>query len=458
MLIIVDNKLTIKDASEKLKKFCEKELVMTNPEYIRRVRMNKYTGKTPEYLYLYEKDGDDYILPYGCLERVTNLGKFDFEYKLPPTRKIDVLDKVPLYGYQNDAVRVMQSHQVGILVSPAGSGKTQMAIALACRLKLKTLWITHTLDLVQQSYERACQYIDKSLLGKIVGGKVEIGSFMTFATVQTLSKLDLSLYKDCFDCIIVDECHRVSGSATNITMFKKALDNLRCSHVYGITATMHRADGTLQATNALLGGVQYTVSKEEVQSIIINPQIKVVRTNYKLDFDSLNVDGTLNYCKMVNCLTGDYKRNETIISVVKDCEGPCLFLSERVNQIDILYEMLPERLKKLACKITGITDKDARKEFIDEMKYGKKKILFSTYLLAKEGLDIPCLENLIMCSPVRDEAIVTQALGRISRISPTTNKLSATCYDFLDDNRYYEKSFKERKRIYKLLNCTIEEL
>lgn len=59
-------------------------------------------------------------------------------------------------------------------------------------MRLKTLWLTHTKDLLTQSKNRAAQYIDKSLLGTITEGKVNIGETMTFATIQTMCKVDLN--------------------------------------------------------------------------------------------------------------------------------------------------------------------------------------------------------------------------------------------------------------------------
>ena len=48
-------------------------------------------------------------------------------------------------------------------------------------------------------------------------------------------------------------------------------------------------------------------------------------------------------------------------------------------------------------------------------KYEKEKVLFATYGLAKEGLDIPRLDRLILASPHRDKATIIQSLGRIER-------------------------------------------
>ncbi|MDQ9823270.1 hypothetical protein RFZ44_07900, partial [Acinetobacter sp. 163] len=59
--------------------------------------------------------------------------------------------------------------------------------------------------------------MDKKCIGTITEGKVNIGSGITFATIQTMCKLDLARYKDLWDIIVVDECHRCSGTPTAVT-------------------------------------------------------------------------------------------------------------------------------------------------------------------------------------------------------------------------------------------------
>ena len=45
---------------------------------------------------------------------------------------------------------------------PAGSGKTQTALELIARLGYRALWITHTIDLLNQSYNRAKDNMENS--------------------------------------------------------------------------------------------------------------------------------------------------------------------------------------------------------------------------------------------------------------------------------------------------------
>lgn len=85
------------------------------------------------------------ILPFGCLRAILPLLEGDLKKLFKTPKKVDFGGKVPLYGYQEEAVGAMLINHYGILQSPAGSGKTQMGIALACDLGVKTLWLTHTM-------------------------------------------------------------------------------------------------------------------------------------------------------------------------------------------------------------------------------------------------------------------------------------------------------------------------
>ena len=338
----------------------------------------------------------------------------------------------------------------------AGCGKTQMGIALIKEYGRRALWLCHTIDLVNQSKERAERYMDKSLIGKITEGKVTIGKGVTFATVQTMSKLDLSQYKDMWDVIIVDECHRVCGSPTQLTMFAKVLNSLSARHKFGLSATVHRADGMIQATFALLGDVVYTVPDEAVADKVMQVGIRPIGTGIKIHPKCLNTDGTLNYTKLINYLCDDAYRCTIIRNrIICESDKSCLILSDRLEHLATLMSLLPSHLCDKAVMISGkMTTKKGkaeREQALGDMRTGKKRYLFATYSLAKEGLDIPRLERLFMATPQKDYAVITQSIGRIARTFE--GKADPICYDFVDDIGYLVKSYKKRCTTYKKNNC-----
>lgn len=459
MLIEVSNTLSVNNPTKELMTWCKKNLVIANPEYAKKARMNLWLGNTPKMLYLYEIRGDTLVLPFGVLrslpKSITDKALFVSEFATPI--EVDYDTSVPLYDYQEEAVNAMIAAKYGILQSAAGSGKTQMGIALAVKLKRRTLWLCHTLDLIRQSKERAELYMSEDLIGTITEGKVSLGKGITFATIQTMCKLDLPQYRDYWDCIITDEVHRVSGSPTAVTQYQMVLNSLSARHKYGLSATVHRADGMIQATYALVGKVAYQVPDEAVADKIMKAGIYPVGTGIEISREALNTDGTLNYTKLITYLTGNRTRNELIASCIE--RRPSLILSDRLNHLEELMSLLPEDMQKDAVmvsgKMTSKAGKVKREQAISDMRSGRKKYLFATYSLAKEGLDIPCLERLYMATPQKDYAIVTQSIGRIARTFE--GKADPIAYDFVDNIGYLVKSYKKRCSTYRKNGCYFVE-
>ena len=461
MQVTVSNNIKITNPSLEILTWCQNNLKLPNPEYAKKVRMGFWIGNTPKNLYLYEQHGGELVIPYGCLKAIAPLLKDAVvESDFKPSVSIDYGQPIPLYPYQEIAVEQAKNGLYGILQSKAGSGKTQMGIALIREYGKRALWLCHTLDLVNQSKERAERYISKSLIGTITEGKVNIGNGVTFATIQTMCKLDLSQYKDMWDVIIVDECHRVAGTPTQMSMFAKVLNSLSARHKYGLSATVHRADGMIQATFALLGGIVYTVPDEAVADKVMQVGIKPIATAVKISRECLNTDGTLNYTKLINYLCEDTYRCTLIRNhIIRESDKSCLILSDRLEHLETLMSLIPSHLRDKAVMISGkMTSKKGkaeREQALEDMRLGKKKYLFATYSLAKEGLDIPRLERLFLTTPQKDYAVITQSIGRIARTHE--GKADPICYDFVDDIGYLVKSYKKRCTTYKKNNCYFTE-
>lgn len=458
MVIEVSNILKITNPTPDLKNWCKRELTLMNPEYAKKSRMGFWTGNTPRVLSLYEKHGDELILPFGVLrmlpQDISDEAVFTSDFS--EISSVSFNATVPLYDYQEKAVDALIQARYGILQSPAGSGKTQMGIALATKLQRKTLWLCHTLDLIKQSRDRALMYIDKSLIGTIAEGKVNIGKAITFATIQTMSELDLSKYKNEWDVIITDEVHRVSGTPTAITRYEKVLNALAARHKYGLSATVHRADGLIKATYALVGPVVYQVSESEVADKIMKVGVYPIGTGTQISREALNSDGTLNYTKLITYLTGDLSRTDMITEWIADhAEYSSLILSDRLDHLKRMMTVLPDDVKQKAVmisgKMTSKKGKNEREQALKDMRSGKKKYLFATYSLAKEGLDVPCLERLYLTTPQKDYAVVAQAVGRIARTCE--NKAEPVVYDFVDDIGYCVRAWKKRCTTYRKIGC-----
>ena len=454
MNVTLSNNIRITDPSPPIVQWANDNLILPNPDYTKKARMGFWTGNIPKTISLYEVQGKTMILPFGTLRTILPMLRgTEIKTVFTDPQTVDYGEPVPLYDYQEKAVSQMVKAKYGILQSAAGSGKTQMGIALIKRWSVPALWLCHTADLLNQSRERAERYMDKALIGTITEGKVHIGAGVTFATIQTMCNLDLAQYKDCWDVIIVDEAHRVCGSPTQMTRYFKVLNSLSARHKYGLTATPDRSDGLIRATYALLGKVIYTVPDEAVAGKIMKVGIKPIATGRGIDEDCLNPDGTLNYTGLITSLITDPIRTSKIVRCIQDnYQHSCLILSDRLEHLEAMIAQLPSPMRQKAVMISGKMsskkDKAERETAIEQMRTGEKQYLFATYSLAREGLDIPRLDRLFLTTPVKHNTTVIQSIGRIARTFP--GKEPPIAIDFIDNGiGYCVKAYKERCRHYR---------
>ena len=181
--------------------------------------------------------------------------------------------------------------------------------------------------------------------------------------------------------------------------------------------------------------------------------VKVKKIDTRITYDDIkgcyDTDGTLIYSKFLTSLGECQKRNEVIRNIVEKLnDRQALILSDRVGHLRLLKDMLNG-----AELLVGSTNAKEREQIINNAKAGKVKVILSTFALAKEGLDIPCLTDLIMATPVKDFAIVVQAVGRVARVAK--DKPQPVVYDLVDDINKCHKMFLQRVRHYKRSGCVI---
>lgn len=205
----VSNHVDVTNPTQDFKEWCQDNLILSNPEYAKKLSMGLKIWNTPREIYLFEKMGNGYRLPFGCVaDLMRRYPDVACVSRIKGADTFSYHSAISLYGYQERAVNEALKAKNGVLVMPCGSGKTQCALEIISRLGLKALWLTHTQDLLRQSMDRAKSVLncDAKSYGTITGGKVNIGTGITFATVQTMSKLDLAQYRDEWGVVVVDEC------------------------------------------------------------------------------------------------------------------------------------------------------------------------------------------------------------------------------------------------------------
>ena len=186
-------------------------LTFENPEYAEAVRFRRFARGIQKTIKSYKIVGNSVFIPRGFLKGATSILdvhglQYEVEYDLPNFPPVKIESKIKLRSYQEPFVDALMRSNEGIGVAAPGAGKTSSALEYASRRGLKTLWITHTSALANQTTARIHDFLNVDSVGFIGGGKEKHGD-ITVALVQSLvnKNLESEEYRS-YGTVIVDEC------------------------------------------------------------------------------------------------------------------------------------------------------------------------------------------------------------------------------------------------------------
>ena len=67
MKTTISNNITVTDYNLAILNYCQENLVVNNPQYYLALKMGRYVGNIEKQLTLYEKRGNEIILPFGTI-------------------------------------------------------------------------------------------------------------------------------------------------------------------------------------------------------------------------------------------------------------------------------------------------------------------------------------------------------------------------------------------------------
>ena len=322
----------------------------------------------------------------------------------------------------------------GCLVLPCGYGKTVCGLNIIARTKRKTLVLVHKNFLVQQWHERAKMFLPGASLGKIQQNTLDTDADIVVGMIQSLSKREYPAeILNTFGLILVDEAHHVAAP-----VFSKALRYLNGKYIVGLSATPERRDGMTPLLYWSLGSICHRIERTPEHTLVscmIYEGGKRKEITYR--------DGRVSLPLMLNNLVKDPIRNNLIadrIVVLMNNNRRIIVLSDRITQLHELCALVQTKhisAQDIAYYIGTTPAKDR-----DEA--AKRQLILTTYSMAKEGLDIPILDTLILATPKGD---VVQASGRIQRQHP--NKKTPLIIDVVDTFSVFEQLRWKRWKFYR---------
>lgn len=332
----------------------------------------------------------------------------------------------------------------GLLIAGCGIGKTNMALYIMCKIKVKTLWIVHKTFLKNQIIERMTQFtnVKETDVGIIQGSKLNVEPHVVIGTVQSIAQkdYDLNIFKD-FDLVIIDEVHHMAAKN-----FSSALQKISPRYTLGITAENSRNDGLFNILNWYLGPILHYEPQKKVEQVIVKRLL--YNSNDKEKFKIIYPKRHWGRKEpllptMITNLTEIEGRNNIILDILEYLfinNRKILFLSGRIEHLKKLKIKIIERNVKYEEEcgfyLGGMKESELEKS-------SNKKIIFATYEMAQEGLDIPTLNSIILSTP---KTKINQAVFRILR--KETYEIQPLIIDIIDILGSFEKQGIKRKQFY----------
>ncbi len=430
-----------------------RDLTIKNPAYIEAKKFQRSTKSIPKHIKLFKETKEAICLPRGYLFLlIKRLKEEKIAYKFINETISSDVDYPEMNGslrpYQNEAILKAYKYRQGVIISPCGSGKTVMGIFFLAMTGQKTLWITHTKDLMYQTIEQIEKFlsIPSREIGKIGDGKKVIGEKITVGLVQSLVKYNKDILREEFGAIIIDEAHRVPSKT-----FKDVVEISRAKFRLGLTATPKRKDGLEPILYHVVGQTVFEITEEDLikENRILIPKVTKIFTNFRskrTDFQGLMK-------QLITCR----ERNQLIVQSIKDTLGNsevALLLSNRVEHCHTIAKLLNKEVRPLKIAVlTGKVSKDDRERVIEQARNNEINLIIATQL-ADEGLDIPNLNKLYLATPSKSKAKVKQQLGRIMR--NVHAKQTPIVYDFVDVQvPIFRRHGNIRTIVYHELRCEI---
>jgi len=431
-----------------------------NPEFYHAQALRLSTFGNPRVISCAEEFERHIGLPRGCLDETRALLEMHgicsevVDERVSGTT-IDVAFQGQLTPSQQSAADAMFQQEIGVLCAPTAFGKTVVAAWLIAARRVNTLILVHRQHLLDQWRERLAAFLElpPTTIGRVGGGKREVGGRIDIALIQSLSQREgVDDLVTEYGQVIVDECHHIPAFS-----FERVLKAVKARFVVGLTATPVRKDGHHPIVLMQCGPLRFQVSPKHEAATRPFEQIVIPRvTEFPLS-DGGSASGIHG---LYSALAADERRNDLISADLLQAleEGrKLLLLTERTTHLDELARRLEGRVRHLIVLRGGMGTRKRRMatEELAAIPEGEPFALLATGRYVGEGFDEARLDTLLLALPVSWRGTVQQYAGRLNRLHPS--KREVRIYDYLDaDVPVLARMYEKRRKGYRALGYVVQ--
>jgi superfamily II DNA or RNA helicase len=357
---------------------------------------------------------------------------------LPPVESLK--STVMLRPYQKEALARWRSAGMrGILVLPTAAGKTYIALKAIELMRLQTLIIVPTLDLIDQWKKRAADCL--GLEAGAVGGGQNNVRMVTVSTYDS-AYLQAGTLGNRFMFIVFDEVHHLASPS-----YMQIGETYVAPYRMGLTATYERTDERHQLLPRVVGEPVYAAKVEDLVGEHLSPytyekvfvdltseEQKVYENDMAVFKGYLSEKGiTLrsaeDFQKFIMTTGRDRQAREALLArnravkVALNSKAKLTHLSEqlRVHRkekilIFTLHNDLVYSISRrfLIPAVTYQTPKEERREILNRFRSGVYKVIVTSQVL-DEGVDVPDASVGFILSGTGSPREYVQRLGRLLR-------------------------------------------
>lgn len=420
-----------------------------------------YNFETEQFNILHQTEKNIFLPKYYGIKHFNETKELDFQTILD-SKKCEMKFESSLRENQqkiiDDIYPKILSNGGGIITLPCGFGKTIIALYIAAQLKLKTLILVHKTFLQDQWINKIHEFLPKATIGIIRQNIIENDNDFIVGMIQSISQknYDKNIFND-IGLIIVDECHHIASKT-----FSKSLYKVNANYTIGLSATPNRKDGLTKVIKWYLGDQLCNITEH------INKETVAYQFSYKIETEVENNQNVLfketlqyikgkyvpNIIKMTTNLTKIKMRNDFIINIIleliKNPARKILILSSRINHLKLLKKSVDEFLIKSNIQTNFYIGESTKNERIDAET--NASIIFASYSMAHEGLDIPKLNTVILTTPQKD---IVQSIGRIMRKHNGGNLVNPLIIDIVDQLSVFSRYGFLKYKLYNKNNYKI---
>lgn len=344
------------------------------------------------------------------------------------------------------AERELHSSYKNLIVAATGTGKTVIAAFDYAQFRTehpgaRLLFVAHRHEILEQARRTFGE-----VLGDLSFGSLQVGQHRAksldhlFASIQSLNAMRLwnILPTDYYDYVVIDEFHHAAAPS-----YQTLLAHFKPQILLGLTATPERHDGT-----SIVDFFDGRIAAEIRLPQAIDEALLCPFRYFGLD-DTVDLDD-------VRWTRGGYDISELenvyVLNTAIAERRATHILNEflkRVGSIDDVHglgfcvsvahaEFMARYFNAngvTAAVVSGTTRDTDRRRLREALERGDITILFSVDVF-NEGVDIPCVNTVVLLRPTESLTVFVQQLGRGLRLHPGKDGLLVL--DFIGNaNRNY---------------------